>query len=281
VPARVWTALAGLTVVLLIAVAGLDQWQARHGEESLLDLVWAMARRQPARSQGAASAASRPDAPRIALVVDGLGDRHEVLESLRGIGRPVALAILPSRPASVAIAREAARAGLEVLLDLPMEPYRYPEVDPGPGALLMVMPLPELTRVTGRHLDAVPGAVGVTNYMGSRMTEDRGRMRAVLEAIAARRLFLVDDYASSLSVASDEAKALGIRTARRRIAIGELRDGTVDRAGWDSVATLAERRGEAVVIAHGDALPPGLAAQYASRWESRGMRLVRVSELAR
>ena len=39
-PARVWTALAGLIAVLLIAVVGLDQWQSRRGEPSLFGLSW-------------------------------------------------------------------------------------------------------------------------------------------------------------------------------------------------------------------------------------------------
>jgi len=34
-PARVWQALAGIIILLLIAVIGLDQWQARGGEASL------------------------------------------------------------------------------------------------------------------------------------------------------------------------------------------------------------------------------------------------------
>src|SRR5262244_3850621 len=39
-PARVWTALAGLITVLLVAVVGLDQWQTRRGEVSLFGLPW-------------------------------------------------------------------------------------------------------------------------------------------------------------------------------------------------------------------------------------------------
>src|SRR5206468_11827225 len=39
-PARVWHALAGLIVLLLAAVVGLDQWQARRGEASLFGASW-------------------------------------------------------------------------------------------------------------------------------------------------------------------------------------------------------------------------------------------------
>ena len=82
----------------------------------------------------------------------------------------------------------------------------------------MSMPHEEIRRLVSRHLETLPGVVGMTNYMGSRLTEDRARMRAVVEVLAARRLFLVDAYASNLSVAYDEAKSAGLRAARRQAA---------------------------------------------------------------
>ena len=133
---------------------------------------------------------------------------------------------------------------MEVLLGLPMEPYRFPEVDPGPGALLMSMPPGEIQQLVGSHLEAVAPAVGVVNRMGSRLTEDRPRMRAVLEVLAARRLFLVDAYTSSQSVAFDEARDAGVRAARRQILVDHARGEAGDRARWDEVAGWAERRGE-------------------------------------
>ncbi|HKW95506.1 MAG TPA: hypothetical protein VJX92_26705, partial [Methylomirabilota bacterium] len=59
-PARVWQALAGLIAVLLIAVVGLDQWQARRGEPSLfgVDLL------RVSRSRSAAAPAPPVARPR-------------------------------------------------------------------------------------------------------------------------------------------------------------------------------------------------------------------------
>jgi len=168
-PARVWTALAGLITVLLVAVVGLDQWQARRGEVSLFGLPW-RASPSPAAS---APVMPRPrelpppvpssgltGAPRIAVIVDDLGARRDVFDGLREIRRPLTVAVLPGLPLSEWTAREATQSGMEVLLDLPMEPYRYPEVDPGPGALLMSMTPRELQAQLGGHLASVPGAVG-------------------------------------------------------------------------------------------------------------------------
>ena len=289
-PARVWTALAGLIAVLLVAVVGLDQWQSRRGEASLFGLPsWSSpAPATPSRAPAAPKPRDpRPappapvSAPRVAVIVDDLGARRDVFDPLRDIRRPLTVAILPGLPLSQWTAREAAQAGMEVILDLPMEPYRFPEVDPGPGALLMAMGPQELQAQVGAHLASVPGAVGVTNHMGSRMTEDRARMRTVLEVLAGRRLFLVDGLASNLSVAYDEAKALGLRAGRRQIVVDHAAGEAGDRVRWDEVAWWAERRGEVIVIAHGHPLTARLLREYVPRWEARGMRLVPVSQLAR
>jgi len=292
-PARVWTALAGLIVVLLVAVVGLDQWQSRRGEASLFGLPWSSSPAPATPSRAPAAPKPRDplpappappgpvSAPRVAVIVDDLGARRDVFDPLRDIRRPLTVAILPGLPLSGWTAREAAQAGMEVILDLPMEPYRFPEVDPGPGALLMAMGPQELQAQVGAHLASVPGAVGVTNHMGSRMTEDRARMRTVLEVLAGRRLFLVDGLASNLSVAYDEAKALGLRAGRRQIVVDHTAGEAGDRVRWDEVAWWAERRGEVVVIAHGHPLTARLLREYIPRWEARGIRLVPVSQLAR
>jgi polysaccharide deacetylase 2 family uncharacterized protein YibQ len=288
-PARVWQALAGIIVLLLVAVIGLDQWQARRGEASLFgsDLFGRSPRRTASPTPATLPRTSPevapppPGPPRVAVIVDDLGSRRDVFELLREIRRPLTVAVLPARPLTAAIAREASRAGMEVLLDLPMEPYRYPEVDPGPGALLMSMPPAEIQQLVASHLEAVAPAVGVMNRMGSRLTEDRPRMRAVLEVLAARRLFLVDAYTSSQSVAFDEARDAGVRAARRQILVDHTRGEAGDRARWDEVARWAERRGEVIVIAHGHPLTVGLLKEYVPRWEARGLRLVPVSQLAR
>src|SRR5205823_2788185 len=129
------------------------------------------------------------------------------------------------------------------------------------------------------HLEALPGVVGVTNHMGSRLTEDRAHMREILGVLAARRLFLVDTYTSNLSVAYDEARAMGVRAARRQIAVEQSRGEAVERASWSEVTKWAERRGEVIVMAHGEPATARLLQEYVPRWEALGVKLVPVSEL--
>jgi len=82
-PVRVWQALAGIIVLLLIAVVGLDQWQARSGEASLFGSdLFGRGSRRPAAPAPATLSRSLPEAvplppgaPRVAVIVDDLGTR--------------------------------------------------------------------------------------------------------------------------------------------------------------------------------------------------------------
>src|SRR5206468_3393845 len=97
---------------------------------------------------------------------------------------------LALRPAVVTRAR--GPAGREGTLELPLEPYGFPAVDPGPGVLLVSMTPEDVTRRTRRFLAGFPEVSGVATGMGSRFTEDRARMRAVLEAVRGEGRYFVD-----------------------------------------------------------------------------------------
>ena len=283
-PAGVWKALAGVIAVLAVAVVALDQWQARQGQTSLF---WSPGRpaaeARPVRVVAALPPAppAASGAPRMAVIIDDLGSRRDVWDLVREIGRPLAVGVLPDLPLSAWIAAEASRVGLEVLLDLPMEPYRYPELDPGPGALMMTMAPETLGRLVAKHLAAMPSAVGATNHMGSRMTEDRGRMQAALEPLAARHLLFVDALTSNHSVAFEEARRLGLRAGRRQVVVDHSGGEAAERARWDEAGQLARERGAAIVLAHGHPLTLRLLKEYVAKWEAAGIRLVHVSQLTR
>jgi polysaccharide deacetylase 2 family uncharacterized protein YibQ len=158
-----------------------------------------------------------------------------------------------------------------------MEPYRYPEVDPGPGSLLMAMSPQELQRQVGAHLASVPGAVGVATSMGSRFTEDRARMRAVLEPVFLGGLFFVDSVTTGRSVGYDLARALGIPAARRQVFLDPDDNEAGARAQFANAERWAERRGSVVAIGHGRLLTVALLEEALPRWEARGLTVVPVS----
>ena len=97
---------------------------------------------------------------------------------------------MPFTPYSKTLAEEIHRKGREVILHLPMEPYGYPEVKAGEGALLQEMDESELIRQLSKDLEAVPYVKGVSNHMGSRMMEDPEKIRIILFRIEEAGAFL-------------------------------------------------------------------------------------------
>jgi len=275
----VWIVVGALVAALGVGVLWLDRRQAQRGAPSILGLPWRDRSTPPAAAVPAPARPRTDGAARIAVIVDELGGRADVAARLIALGRPVTLAVLPGLPLSRQIARDAARAGLEVLVQLPLEPYRFPEDDPGPGVLTLAMSPDEVTRRTRQHLAALPGAAGVATRMGSRFTEDRPRMRAVLEPVYLQGLYFVDSLTTTRSVAYDLARALGIPAARRQVFLDPDESEARARARFAEAERWAERRGSVVAIAHGRLLTVRLLEEVLPRWEARGFMLVPVSAL--
>ena len=127
--------------------------------------------------------------PRVAIVIDDLGNELAPAQRIAGWKPPVAGAVLPDLRWSAASAEALTRGGKEVLLHLPMEPEGYPKVRPGPGLVLRSQSDAEIERLLEEDLATVPGAIGVNNHMGSAATADARVMRAVSRVLARRGLF--------------------------------------------------------------------------------------------
>ncbi len=73
---------------------------------------------------------NRPDAPRVALIVGGLGISASVTaDAIAKLPGPVTLAFMPYSPDVARMVGRARGEGHEILLQAPMEPVGYPEND--------------------------------------------------------------------------------------------------------------------------------------------------------
>jgi polysaccharide deacetylase 2 family uncharacterized protein YibQ len=285
-----WAVAGGVVLALAVGVVVLDHRQAARGAPSLFGIPWSRdTARDPAAparpTRATAPGGHRPGAPaaavgRIAIIIDGLGSRADVFERVLAVGRPLTIAVLPELPLSRRIIRDASRAGLEVLLQVPLEPHRVPHRDPGPGALLVSMPPAEITRRVRQLLAGSPGVVGVATHMGSRFTEDATRMQALLEAVREQKLLFVDSLSTHRSAGYDLARTMGMRAARRQVLLDPDEGEATGRARLVEAERWAERRGTVVAIAHGRLTTVRLLEEAVRRWDALGLRLVPVSELA-
>ncbi|MEP6993218.1 MAG: divergent polysaccharide deacetylase family protein [Acidobacteriota bacterium] len=223
-----------------------------------------------------------PVAPRIAIVIDDLGNEMAPVLRIAGWAQPVTGAVLPDLRFSAEAARTLSRAGHEVLLHLPMEPEGYPKVRPGPGVVLKSQSDDQIAETLQADLASVPGAVGVNNHMGSAATADARVMRAVTRVLSARGLFFLDSRTTDATVAERTASEGSVRTVARRIFLDDaINEGSVRT----QVAELLRRaRQEQFAVAIGHPYPVTLSVlerELPRLQEEEGVRLVKVSELAK
>jgi polysaccharide deacetylase 2 family uncharacterized protein YibQ len=228
---------------------------------------------QPIKSKNA-----KANGPRIALVVGGLGiGANGTAEALRKLPGPVTLAFAPygnDLERQVARARE---SGHEVLLQVPMEPFDYPDNDPGPHTLLTSLDAAQNLDRLHWLMSRVQGYVGLVNDMGGRFAAAEQAMSPVLKEAAARGLIYLDDSSSARSLASQIAGANNVAFAKADLIIDQVpTPAEIDRA-LGRLETAARARGTAIGFA--GALP--VSIDRISRWvkaaESRGIVLVPIT----
>ncbi|KMO21827.1 divergent polysaccharide deacetylase family protein [Methylobacterium platani] len=221
-------------------------------------------------------------AGRIALVVSGLGiGQAATQEAVQRLPPAVTLAFAPYGADVTRSAARAREAGHEVMVQAPMEPFDYPDNDPGPQTLLVgARPAENLDRLAF-VLARVPGAIGVMNFMGARLTGEAVALEPVLREIGGRGLGFLDDGTSPRSLAREVGRKAKVPVARAESVVDAVpRPDAIDR----ELARLEETaRKSGFALGSATALPLSIdrIARWARDLEARGILLVPASRAMR
>jgi uncharacterized protein len=225
--------------------------------------------------------AGKPDAPRIAIILDGLGVSASVTaDAIAKLPGPVTLGLMPYASDVAALAERARSQGHEVLLQLPMEPFDYPDNDPGPQALLTSLaPQQNLDRLYWL-MSRFQGYVGMSTAMGARFTSAEPSFTPVLREAAKRGLIFLDDGSNPRSLAGRIAGANNVPFAKADVVIDAVPTPLeIDRA-LGRLETMAREHNVAIGVA--SALPSSIdhIAKWAKGLAGRGVLLVPVTAVA-
>ncbi len=225
------------------------------------------------------------DRPRAAIVIDDLGaGTSEESMTLYQLQIPITLAVLPHRPYSQKISREATARGYQVILHLPMEPHMGKREWLGPAPILVGLSRDEIKQRFFQALQSVPEAVGFNNHMGSRATEDYQVVSALMEAARERGLFVLDSRTTMGTIIPQVAQEMGVPYAERTIFLdGPDNTGRVERQ-LHQMAQEAKAHGIAVGIGHvgAESRQTGIILQKAAAiMEKEGVELVFLSEVVK
>ncbi len=188
--------------------------------------------------------------PIVAIVVDDIGYDLDTTRKLLSLDAPLTFSVLPYGPHSRSLAMEARSKGHEIMLHLPMEPAEFPEIDPGPGALLSQMSPDELINALNANLDLIPGLSGVNNHMGSGISTSPERMRQIFSILKKRGLYYIDSRTTAETVARPSAELLQLRFTERDIFIDHFENESFVRGQLKALIARARQQGYAVGIAH-------------------------------
>ncbi|HXZ20072.1 MAG TPA: divergent polysaccharide deacetylase family protein [Candidatus Acidoferrales bacterium] len=226
------------------------------------------------------SGSSASGAPELAIIVDDLGYDPSAARSVFAIPARVSVAVLPNLPESTAIAEEAHRRGIEVLLHLPMESVAG-EDKAEKIELHVGEPAAEVARVMDEMLSTVPYAAGVNNHQGSRATTDPALMASVAAALRSRGLFFIDSRTAPGSRALDAARHAGVPAAARNVFLDDDEQPAAIRRQLEHAERLAREQGTCVAIGHPHSSTLDVLSEMLPEVEARGVRLVSASEIAR
>ncbi len=214
---------------------------------------------------------------RVAIVVDDLGRSVAQVDRLLAIGAPMSYAVLPFEPRTREVAARLAAAGAEILVHLPMEADGGD--NPGPHAILERLDTRRIAARTEQAIAAVPGAVGLNNHMGSKITADESAMRAVLGVVARHGLFFLDSRTTVETRAFDWARDLGIPAARRDVFLDDDLDAGAIAEQFHRLLELARANGAAVAIGHPHESTLTVLEREIPRARAAGVEFVPVSYL--
>ena len=219
--------------------------------------------------------------PRIAIVMMDLGvsDSASAL-ALAKLPPAVTVALVPFSTKLQSLADQARGQGREVLLEVPMEPFDFPDSDPGPHALLTAAHADENAKRLNWALGRMTGYVGVANLQGGRFLGETGAVEPVLSALAARGLMFFDTGANSNSVAATAARHVGATNAAGAAILDTVQMPDAIDAQLAQLESDAKMNGSAVGTASPYPVSIDRIVQWAAGREARGFVLAPLTATA-
>jgi polysaccharide deacetylase 2 family uncharacterized protein YibQ len=223
----------------------------------------------------------KPDAPRIAIIVSGLGvSDSATADAIAKLPGAVTLGFMPYGSDVAALAGRARARGHEVLLQVPMEPFDYPDNDPGPQTLLTSLtPQQNIDRLYWL-MSRFQGYVGIAGAMGARFTASEPSFAPVLHEAAKRGLIFVDDGANPRSLAGRIAGANNLPFAKADMTIDTVPTASEIDHALGRLEMAARERSIAVGISSGLPVSIDHIAKWAKTLADHGVQLVPITAVA-
>ena len=159
-----------------------------------------------------ARAFSNPEGkPTVSLIVGGLGiNATRTRAAINELPPEVTLAFAPTADNLGRWVRDARRAGHEVLIEVPMEPYDYGRQRPHPQVMQVGVSAETNKQRLARMLARTPGYIGVMNYQGDKFATEPDAFTPILGDLKEKGLAFFEDGSLVRSKFAEGARNSGV-----------------------------------------------------------------------
>ena len=216
--------------------------------------------------------------PIVAILVTGMGLNGSLTdEAIRVLPKEVTLAFAPYGNNLQDWVSRSRQDGHEVFLQIPMEPFDFPDNDPGPQTLLASGDAAENTERLYWSMGRFVGYAGVTNYMGGRFTATPDALKPFLLELKRRGLLYVGDGSSPRSLAPDMARDIALLASSADVVLDAVPSPDALSVALEKLEVIAHERGAAIGTV--SALPVGITAiaEWSRTLSARGLQLAPVT----
>ncbi|MFS1519146.1 divergent polysaccharide deacetylase family protein [Bacillus sp. SCS-151] len=217
-----------------------------------------------------------------AIIIDDFGGGDGgVMEFLKG-DIPITVAVMPFADNSIEHAMLAHQQGFEIMVHLPMQPKKGKKSWLGPKPITIDLPPSEVKKRVTEAIESVPYAKGLNNHMGSLVVENEDIVRAIVEVVKQKNMYIVDSVTSPNSKFPEIAEELGVPLLERDIFLDDISSVSHVTNQMLKLAEVAEEYGVGIAIGHvgetGKVCYTGIS-QSMKQFKERNIQIVPVSDL--
>lgn len=188
--------------------------------------------------------------PKLAIVIDDFGNNSAGTDEMLALPIPFTGAVMPQMPYTKADQAKLLNNGKAVILHQPMEAHTGQRSWLGQTPILSNMTTEEAVNTFKSNLDSVDKATGFNNHMGSKITEDKEKMTALLKTAKDRNLFFLDSLTTGKSIGEETAQEVGVPYIKRDVFLDSTQDLKTIEKNLLRAAEIAKQKGSAVAIGH-------------------------------
>ncbi|AZO11038.1 MULTISPECIES: divergent polysaccharide deacetylase family protein [unclassified Mesorhizobium] len=218
---------------------------------------------------------------RVAIVIGGLAvSQTGTQAAIAKLPAEVTLAFAPQGNSIGRWMQAARQGGHEIVMQIPLEPFDYPNVNPGRNTLTVTASPAENLKSLHWALSRTTNYTGIMNYMGARFSADAAAMGPFIAELGKRGLAYVDDGSSARSLASDLALKDGVPFVAGDMSIDAVQERGEILKKLDSLEATARAKGTAVGIGSAFDVTVDAVTSWIAEAKKRGIEIVPISAVA-